>query len=226
MKKVILRYTVAQRVFHWVNAIACIVLLMTGLGIYAPGLFGNAVSTGTWFVWHSWFAVLLMVGVVFHFIHDSLIEDAFGFMWIGKEEVDTLKQVSKNFLGTSKVYPKYGKYNPMQIASHWMFTGSIFALILTGLILWKPTRFLFPLELLGLGWGFIYFCRILHDFFAAALLALIIGHVYFALFIKKNWSVSKSIITGKIDYAPYIKYHTLAREVPIDVGSEAEGVQN
>jgi cytochrome b subunit of formate dehydrogenase len=123
-------------------------------------------------------------------------------------------------MGFSPVYPKYNKYHPMQIGTHWMMAGSLFALIITGLIIWKPTRIIFPLGLLGLGWDFVFLCRTLHDFFASGLMALIIGHVYFAVVIKKNWTISATMLTGQVDHSYYAKFHELAGEIIVKEGPE------
>ncbi len=224
-KKAILRYTVPQRLFHWVNAGACILLLISGIAIYSPGLFPGSVSAATWFSFHRWFGVVLMVGIPFHVVYDAYVQDSFGFMWFGRDVINTLDKIARNFLGLSPVYPKYTKYHPMQMGTHWMMAANLFALIVTGLILWKPTRILFPLDLLGLDWNFIFFCRTLHDFFAAAFMALVIGHVYFAIVIKKNWVISKTMLTGKIDYDYYIRFHEIMGEIVVAEGSEGKGSQ-
>jgi formate dehydrogenase subunit gamma len=211
-KKVVLRYTVPQRLFHWANAVTCIVLLISGLAIFSPGLFPGSTTTAAWFALHRWFAVVLMLGIFFHVVYDAYIQDAWGFMWFGRDAAGQLGQIARNFLGLSPVYPKYGKYHPMQMGSHWMMAGSVFALVVTGLILWRPARIVLPLDLLGLDWEFIFLCRILHGFLASALMALIIGHVYFAVVVKKNWIISKTMITGKIDYDYYVTFHEIAAE--------------
>jgi len=208
VSKLVQRYTALQRAFHWVNAVCIGVLLVSGLAIYDPDLFGwMHVPAATWFAWHRWFAVTFLVAVGFHIVYDSFVLDEFAFMWFGKEEVERQKLIARNFLGLSKAYPKYGKYHPSQITYHWLAAANLLALVLTGLILWKPARALFPLRLLGLGWDFVYACRTLHDFFTATLMALIIGHVYFGIGIKKNWIISKSMLTGTLPYEEYARYH-------------------
>ena len=51
----------------------------------------------------------------------------------------------------------------------------------------------------------------LHDFLTATLVVLIIGHVYFAVFIKKNWPDLRAMFTGKIPLEEYEKYHEIER---------------
>jgi formate dehydrogenase subunit gamma len=218
IRRVMVRYTAAQRAFHWANAAICITLLLSGLAIYSPGLFAGSLPTATWFGWHRWLAVVLMGGIVFHAVYGAYIHDSLAFMWFDRDMFNRLVQIAKNFLGLSPVYPKYTKYHPMQMGTHWMIAGSLFALIITGLILWRPTRILLPLDLLGLGWDFIYFCRTLHGFFAGAFLALLIGHLYFAVMIKKNWIMTKSMFTGRVDYDYYVRSHEVFGETVVEKG--------
>lgn len=222
-KRAILRYTMPQRLFHWVNGGTCILLLISGLAVYSPGLLPGSFPTASWFALHRWFAVVLMVGIPFHVVYDGYVQDSLGFMWFSRATFKTLGQIARNFLGLSPVYPKYTKYHPMQVGTHWMMAANLFALIVTGLILWKPTRILFPLDLLGLGWDFIFFSRTIHDFFAASFMALIIGHVYFAIVIKKNWVISQTMLTGKIDYDYYARFHEIMGEIEVTEGSEGKG---
>jgi len=200
------RYTAAQIAFHWVDTVCVGVLLVSGLGIYDPDIFGG-LPAATWYAWHSWFAVIFLFALGFHVVYDGLVLDELAFMWFGKRELERQRMIARNFLGLTRAYPKYGKYHPSQIIFHWLAAANVLALVLTGLVLWKPTRALFPLRMLGLGWDFVYSCRTLHDFFTATLIALLIGHVYFGIGIRKNWATARSMLTGKLPYEEYAKYH-------------------
>ncbi len=204
------RYTVPQRIFHWFNALSVFFLLISGLAIYAPYLFASLnIPTATWFKLHMWFVPLFLAGVGFHIIHAAFFLDRLGNLWFGRAEQRRLITIITNFYGLTREYPKLGKYHPAQILVHWAFFANLLALTLTGFILWKPLRHLIPFRLFGFGWDFIFFNRILHDFLTASLGGLIIGHVYFAVFIKKNWPDLKAMFTGKIPLEEYEKYHEI-----------------
>jgi formate dehydrogenase gamma subunit len=204
------RHTLFQRIFHWANAIAVFILAGSGWMIYQPGqvpLMEGAPSE--WFLWHRWGVALLLVGIAAHIIREAFIAQEANPMVFNRAEVRRILSIFKNFFGLSKNYPLAGKYHTGQLIFHWAVAGNLFLLILTGMVLWKPLRDFLPLSLFGLGWDFIYFTRILHVFFSATLFASLIGHIYFALFIKKNWPEAKSMVTGRMPLREYLTSHSL-----------------
>jgi len=205
------RHTLFQRIYHWVNSLAIFTLAISGWMMYTyqprqiPTLEG---TPSGWFLWHRWGIALLLVGIVAHIIHEAFVAKEANPMVFNRAEAQRILSIFKNFFGFSKNYPLAGKYHTGQIFFHWAAAGNIFLLILTGMVLWKPFRDFLPLSLFGLGWDFIYFSRILHGFFSATLIASLIGHLYFALFIKKNWPETKSMITGRMSIRDYLESHS------------------
>jgi formate dehydrogenase subunit gamma len=207
------RYTVPQRIFHWVNAVSVFVLLISGLAIYSPNFFASVnIPTSTWFKLHMWFTPIFLAGIAFHIIHATFFLDRLGNLWFGRAEQRRSTIIIRNFFGITREYPKLGKYHPAQILVHWAFVANLLVLTLTGFILWKPLRYLIPFRLFGFGWDFIFFNRILHDLFTASLASLVIGHFYFAVFIKKNWAELKAMFTGTIPLEEYKRYHEIESE--------------
>jgi formate dehydrogenase-N gamma subunit len=203
------RHTLFQRIFHGSNAIAVIALAVSGWMMYQPHVLPTLeATTSEWFFWHGWGVALLLAGIVYHMIYESFIAKEENPMAVSRAEAARIRAIVKNFLGLSKGYPLASKYHPGQIFFHWAVAGNLFLLILTGMVLWKPFRDLLPLTLFGLGWEFIFFCRLLHGFFSATLIASLVGHLYFALFIRKNWPEAKSMITGRIPLRAYLDSHS------------------
>ena len=205
------RHTLFQRIYHWVNSLAIFTLAISGwmMYMYQPRQIPTVEGTPSgWFFWHRWGISLLLVGIMAHIIHEALVAKEANPMVFNRAEVQRILSIFKNFFGFSKNYPLAGKYHTGQIFFHWAAAGNIFLLILTGMVLWKPFRDFLPLSLFGLGWDFIYFSRILHGFFSATLIASLIGHLYFALFIKKNWPETKSMITGRMSLRDYLESHS------------------
>ena len=203
------RHTLFQRIYHWANSAAIFTLLISGLGMYQPRQISALEGTPSeWFFWHRWGIALLLIGIAAHVIHEAFVAKEANPMGFNRAEIRRILSIFKNFFGLSKDYPLAGKYHPGQLFFHWAVAGNLFALILTGMVLWKPLRDLLPLSLFGLGWDFIYFARILHGFFSATLFASLIGHIYFALFIKKNWPEAKSMVTGRMSLREYLQSHS------------------
>lgn len=214
------RHTRFQRFFHWANFVSVAILLVSGLAIYRspllPFLEGSAAS---WFSWHQWFTPVFLALVAAHILYEYRAPSHIDHVWFGKEDWGGLALIVRNFFGLTGNYPRYRKYHPAQILFHWAIAGNLFALVLTGFVLWKPLRGLLPLSLLGLGWDFIFYNRILHGFFTATLTALILTHIYFGVFIKKNWAETRSMITGAIPRQEYVEYHqALSRTLPDSEG--------
>jgi cytochrome b subunit of formate dehydrogenase len=201
------RHNLFQRILHWSNAVAVITLAISGWMIYQP--LSPARAASVWFFWHRWAVVLLLVGLAFHSIYESFIVPRPNPMAVSRTEARRILAILKNFLGVSSFYPRLSKYHPGQIFFHWLVAGNLFLLTLTGFIIWKPLRDLLPLSLLGLGWDFIFYNRLLHGFFSATLIASLFAHIYFAVLIKKNWKEAKSMFTGRIPSHEYLRCHHL-----------------
>jgi cytochrome b subunit of formate dehydrogenase len=203
------RHNLFQRIYHWANSVAIFTLVISGWMIYQPRQIPTLEGTPSeWFFWHRWGIALLLAGIVAHVIHEAFVAKEANPMVFNGAESQRILSVFKNFLGFSKNYPLAGKYHTGQIFFHWAAAGNVFLLILTGMVLWKPFRDFLPLPLFGLGWDFIYFSRILHGLLSATLIASLIGHLYFALLIKKNWPETKSMITGRMSLREYLESHS------------------
>jgi formate dehydrogenase subunit gamma len=190
--------------------VAVIVLTISGWMIYQPRkILSFTETTAIGFTWHRWGVALLLVGLASHFIYESFIAHSPNPVAINRAEGKILLGILKNFFGLSKSYPLINKYHPGQIFFHWTLAGNLFLLILTGLAIWKPFRDLLPLSLFGLGWDFVFYCRLLHGFFSATLIPSLMGHIYFALLIRKNWKETQSIFTGRVYLHEYLKSHSL-----------------
>lgn len=171
------RHSAFQRFFHWANATAVAILLISGLAIYGSLSLGNlGRTTAFWFAWHLWispaYAALLVAHVLYEYRAPGHVDE----MW------------------PAGATP--GKYDRAQILFHWAVALNLAALVLTGAMLWKPLRALLPLRLLGLGWEFVFVNRVLHGLFTGTLLALLLAHVYFALLVRDNWPRLRSMVLG------------------------------
>ncbi|MGA2331685.1 MAG: cytochrome b/b6 domain-containing protein [Thermodesulfobacteriota bacterium] len=203
------RHTLFQLIYHWANSVAIFTLLISGWMMYQPRQIPNLEgSTSEWFFWHRWGIALLLVAILAHIVREVFVAKEANPMVFDRAEVKRLLSIFKDFFGFFKKYHLPGKYHTGQIFFHWAVAGNILVLILTGMVLWKPFRDFLPLSLFGLGWDFIYFSRVIHGFFSATLIASLIGHLYFALLIKKNWPETKSMFTGRMSLREYLESHS------------------
>jgi len=203
------RHTFFQRMYHWANSLAVFTLVISGWMMYQPRQIPNPEqTTSAWFFWHRWGIALLLVGVLAHIVHEAFVVKEDNPMVFDRTEVKRILSILRDFFGFFKKYPLAEKYHTGQIFFHWAVAGNIFILILTGMALWKPFRDFLPLSLFGLGWDFIYFSRVIHGFFSATLIASLIGHLYFALFIRKNWPEARSMVTGRLTLRESLESHS------------------
>jgi cytochrome b subunit of formate dehydrogenase len=143
-------------------------------------------------------------------------------MWFGRDDAADLWVRVQNFVGATEEYPKQFKYPSAQKLLHWSVTGATLGLILTGLVLlrrvqtpiWAATREFSVLGVeFGLGgatvgsMGLVPWSFVLHDFLAVAVLALVMGHVYFALR-PREWAITRSMVTGTVPARAYAEKYS------------------
>lgn len=200
------RRDAVQVAYHWINFLAIVSLGYSGLAIY----FGAA-GTADLFAWHLWAAWVLLAALVVHIWHTTVTLKRFGRMWITRDDLrGSLARLRNLRQAEAHVDTKHGHYKVEQIAYHWVLAGTVFGLVITGLILWKPARMLVGPFWLPWGWDAIFAARILHDVFTFALLALIVAHIYFAVGVPKNWYVLRSIFNGRVKLSAYAEHHRIS----------------
>jgi formate dehydrogenase gamma subunit len=215
------RFTAAQRASHWIMAISVFLLLLSGFLIMNNDVTVRAVFGVSWLFIHEVSAVVLMGYVIFHLGHVGY-KGTWGEMWFGLRDVRDLWVRFLNLVGVRDEYPKQFKYPSAQKLLHWAVTGATLGLIVTGLVLlrrvrtpfWEPTReFTFLGVHFGLGtaevggMGLVPWSFVIHDFLAVAILALVMGHVYFALR-PREWGITRSMITGYVSVEDYAEKYS------------------
>jgi thiosulfate reductase cytochrome b subunit len=216
MTKYLQRRSASQIAYHWINFAAILVLTTTGLAIFLG--YGKTASL---FAWHLWAAWVLVAALIFHVWYSTVTWKRFDRMWVSRS--DLRQAVARARPGESTV-GKHGHYKVEQIVFHWFIAIVVLGLIITGLILWKPTRLWVGLFWLPWGWDAIYFARVLHDFFTFVLVAAVIAHIYFALCVPKNWTLLRSMFSGRVRLDEYSKEHRIpARLQPHTEATRPEG---
>jgi len=194
----VLRYTLDERVIHWVSALAFIYVLLTGLAFYSPSLYWLATLLGggaSARVWHPWAGVLFMGMCAWMYR-----------MWRGDMRITVSdrqwqKAMSNYIRNEDEALPAIGRFNAGQKYFFWlMFWGGLL-LVVSGLVLWFPERIPWSLR------GVRYLAILVHV--SAALLTIggFIIHVYMGTAVVRGGFTS--IIRGEVSQGWARMHHAL-----------------
>ena len=185
------------RVLHWVNALAMILMIMSGWQIYnASPLFGftfsKTITLGGWLggalLWHFAAMWLLMV--------NGLIYLVLGFV-TGRFRKKLLPITPEGVISDTKAaltgklsHDDLSKYNYVQKL---LYAGVIVIgvlIVLSGLSIWKPVQLHWLTALFG---GYEW-ARYVHFFCMAAIVGFLVIHVLLALLVPKSL---RAMATGR-----------------------------
>ncbi len=202
------------RVTHWVNALALVIMIGSGLRIFNayPAFARKGESfccypfEGTpipaWLTFGGWLAgarhwhfaamwLLVANGLVY-----------LGFIYLHGEWRDLVPrrgvardalEMVKFYLGRRKDHPRQGKHNALQRTVYFALPWVAAAAVVTGMAIWKPVQLAPLAHLLG---GYVW-ARYWHFLAMLALVVLTLGHV-FMVFAVDPYSL-RSIMTGGYD---------------------------
>ncbi len=174
-------YILNQRLYHWANFLLLAVLAVSGLFLFLrrpPDALASPLGA-TWLGIHQWAGLLFALGVAFHAVA-ALARGEPDSMRPARSDLTDLRLMARNFLGRTSDYPKPGKYDALQKLYHTAL--ALLALVFTssGALMWLSAS---RRALVARGW--LHWSRLAHDLAAAALVALVLGHIYFSL-LKAN----------------------------------------
>ncbi len=192
----VLRYTLKERLTHWVAAGSYLYLLATGLAFWSPWLF--------WLAWvlgggqisrmlHPW------VGLIFV----AAVTDMFVMWWRQMEftAVDRAWWKSLHYYITNQdeKMPPAGRYNAGQKLLFWSFLIAGWVLLLSGLLLWFSDR-------LPWSWRWLRYAAVLiHPIAALVTIANFMIHIYMVVFAERG--AFGSVIRGDVSLAFAKRYH-------------------
>jgi len=191
----ILRFTKAERVSHWVHAIAFFVLLFTGLGVLSTFFQPAMVVVGGIQVArliHRGVAVLFVVVVGLMFFvgnpryHWEWLRSVFKF---SRADLQHVTAFPKEFFGGHGTYPPQDKYNGGEkINSMITIFGSVF-ITLSGIVMWFAPSF--PP-------GLVRWAYPVHDLSMIMMTAAAIGHMYLGLLRPDSRAALPGMINGYV----------------------------
>jgi formate dehydrogenase subunit gamma len=129
----ILRYTLGERINHWIASLSYIYCLITGLAFWSPYLFWLAIIVGggpTARFWHPWFGLVFTASVLWMYKiwrSDLLTTDADRAWW---------KAVQYYIRNEDEKLPPIGRFNYGQKIFFWLMFYGVILLLLSGFVLW------------------------------------------------------------------------------------------
>ena len=192
----ILRYTLHERLTHWVAAGSFIYLMLTGLAFWSPWLFWIAIALGgpqISRILHPWAGLVFVAAVL----------TMFG-MWASQmrtTENDKAwwRAVGHYIRNEDDKMPPAGRYNAGQKLLFWGFFYVGLLLLLSGAILWFPEYIPWSLRSLR------YIAVILHPAAALLTIGLFLIHIYMSVFAERG--AFGSVIRGDVSRAFAKRYH-------------------
>lgn len=167
------RYTLKERMCHWIAGISYLYLLLSGLALFTPYLYWIAYILGggpTIRFWHPWVGLIFFFGVMW--MHSLWRGD----MKITSEDRQWSKSVKAYVTNHDEQLPPAGHFNHGQKQFYWaMFWGTL-VLLITGVLMWFPelvasrAHWLMPIMVF------------LHCAAALVTIAAFMIHVYMGLF--------------------------------------------
>ena len=177
----ILRFDRVQRAAHWVNAFLFGILMLTALPLYFSSLAGVVGRRALVADIHLWTGIVLPVPLIVSLLGpwgSQMRRDLRRINVWTRDEIVWLKALGHKAPGV------VDKFNPGQKLNAIFIGGSIVVMLATGAML-KWFRF-FPVSW-RTGATFV------HDVFALAIFAVVIGHILFAV---THWESMRSMIKG------------------------------
>ena len=160
------RYTVAERITHWLIAIVFVYLMLTGLAFFTPHLFWLSSVMGgptTSRIWHP------ILGVIYTLFLLRMFLNWRRDMKIDADDKAWLNDVKKYIRNEDEGLPEAGRFNAGQKQLFWLQVIAGLLLLISGIPLWFPESFWEALRL---------FAIIVHEIAALAVIGGIIVHVY------------------------------------------------
>jgi formate dehydrogenase subunit gamma len=168
----IVRYTLRERMCHWLSAVSYVYLLLSGLAFFSPYLYWIAYILGggpTARFWHPW------VGLVFFFVQMWMHSMWKGEMAVTDQDRQWSKTVKEYVTNRDDQVAPAGNFNHGQKQFYWAMFYSTLVLVITGLLMWFP-------ELVSLkAHGLMPLVVFLHCAAALVTIAAFMIHVYMGI---------------------------------------------
>jgi formate dehydrogenase subunit gamma len=174
---VIIRYTVLNRVNHWITAICFVLMVLSGLSMFHPmlfflsGLFGG----GQWArAVHPWIGTVLLLsylGMIIQFWRENLVH---------RDDIAWMKSIKSVLTNDEEHAPPVGRNNAGQKMVFWSMALLIPVLFFSGLVIWEVyfgAATSIPVQRVAL---------LIHSLAAIAAILVWITHVYAGIWVRRS----------------------------------------
>jgi formate dehydrogenase subunit gamma len=134
----IVRYTLQERMSHWINGVAYLYLLFTGMALFTPYLYWIAIVLGggaTIRFWHPWAGLIYMASMFW--MHHMWSDD----MKITEDDRKWSKTIEAYVTNRDEQVAPAGHFNHGQKQFYWVMYYGGLGLLITGAFLWFPELF-------------------------------------------------------------------------------------
>ena len=185
---ILARYTGGARINHWANAIILILLAVSGLALFHPGLFfltglfGGGPETRAI---HPWFGVAVLftfAGLFIRFVRYNLWE---------RDDSTWMAHVGDVVANREDRIPEVGRYNAGQKLVFWGMSLCILTLFVSGLVLWDAYFFQYTsIDQKRLA-------AVAHALAASGIIVIVIIHIYAAIWVRGTVrAMTRGSVTG------------------------------
>lgn len=167
------RYNASERSNHWVVGISFILLALSGLAFFHPAFFPLAHLFGgpVWArILHPFIGVLMAVSFLGLFLRFRRLNK------MTPADKEWLERAGEMVNGNDHNMPEQGKYNGGQKAMFWASALCMLLITVSGVLIWRAY--------FGFDVSVVRLAMVVHAAVAALMIALIMVHVYAAIWVK------------------------------------------
>jgi len=176
-EELIVRYSLGERVNHWIGALTYIYCMGTGLAFWSPYLFWIAAVVGGGTIaraWHPWVGLLFAISLFYTFAEwrrDMQVDD---------DDRAWAKAMPEYIENHDEKLPPQGRFNFGQKLFFWGIFYSVILLLLSGVVLWYTESLPWSLRYLR------YFAVLIHAGVALITIGLFLIHVYMSTILEEG----------------------------------------
>jgi formate dehydrogenase subunit gamma len=173
-RKPVVRYSLQERIMHWLAGLAFVYLLLSGLALFTPHLYWIASVLGggaTIRYWHPWMGLVFVFAMIW--MHTVWRSD----MRTTDADRTWKREVKKYIENQDDKMPPAGRFNSGQKQFYWVMIFGVILLLLSGIVMWIPEYIPWSMRTLR------PIAVIIHEIAALITIGAFIIHVYMGVFL-------------------------------------------